>query len=401
MLGRRRKPARVLPLGREVVAETSSGGKRDMVEDQRGGSTEERARPAVGFVMEQTLGHVTHYANLRAAVDANPTVSATWYPLNFAPNDRLERLPFLRSNWSARASWRAWSTLMRADAAHRFDSLFFHTQVTTLLCSRLMRRVPSVVSLDATPRNYDVVGAAYGHRQGPAMVEALKRSVNARSLHAARALVTWCEWARQSLIHDYGVAGDRVAVIPPGVNLKLWPRPEPREGTGPVRILFVGGDFARKGGEVLLSAFAGLSHSCELHLVTKAPVESNGHVFVYRDATPNSEVLRNLYATADIFVLPTLADCFPLVVQEALAAGLPVISTDVGAISEAVVPNVTGVLVPPGDVSALRGAIEDLASDTARRKAIGMRGRAMAEERFDSAINAQRILAMVTGVASR
>src|SRR5690349_20887361 len=83
-----------------------------------------------GFVMEQTLGHVTHCKNLRSVIDADPQVQATWYPLTFPPCGTLETLPLLRSNWSMRASLRARRTLAHAEAEKHYDVLFFHTQVT-------------------------------------------------------------------------------------------------------------------------------------------------------------------------------------------------------------------------------------------------------------------------------
>lgn len=368
------------------------------------GSTNVRIAVDVGtrrfaFVMEQTLGHVTHYQNLRAAIEAEPGVEATWYPLSFPPRDKMERLPLLRSNWSARASWRARHVLARDGAVHTHDAFFFHTQVATLLSTPLLRRVPAVISLDATPINYDTVGAAYGHRPSGSALESLKRRLNTRSLHAAGALVTWCDWARRSLIQDYGIPSERITVIPPGVNLSLWPQPAPRADTGPVRLLFVGGDFERKGGRILREAFAGLSDRCELHIVTKEPVETAPNQFVYHDVAPNSELLRDLYATADIFVLPTIADCFPLVIQEAMAAGLPVVATDVGAIGEAVRSGETGLLVPVSDPRALRAALEYLAHDHGVRRRMSTGSRVVAEREFNSAVNASHILDIMRGIA--
>lgn len=351
-----------------------------------------------GFVMEQTLGHVTHYKNLRATIDADPAVEASWYPLAFSPRGTLETLPPLRGNWTLRSSWRAHRVLSHG-GAEQHDALFYHTQVTTLLSTGLMRRVPSVISLDATPLNYDAVGAAYGHHAAPSRIEALKRALTMRSLRAARALVPWCDWARRSLIDDYGLEAARITVIPPGVNLDLWPRPTRRDTAGPTRILFVGADFARKGGDILLDAFARLHDDCELHLVTKAPLEPAPGVYVYRDVAPNSALLKRLYATADLFVLPTLADCFPLAIQEAMAAGLPVIASDVGAIGEAVHDGETGLLTPPADGRALAAALEALVTDASRRHAMGARARELAEQRFDSAVNARRILGIMSGLA--
>ncbi len=348
--------------------------------------------------MEQTLGHVTHYKNMRAAIDKERGVDATWYPLGFAPRGALETLPPFRGNWSARASLRTRRLLARDDAAGRYDALFFHTQVTTLLSVPLMRRVPAVVSLDATPRNYDTVGAAYEHEASGGTAEKLKRRLNMRPLHAARALITWSDWARRSLVDDYGVPRERVTVIPPGIDTDLWPRPAAREGGGVVRLLFVGGDFARKGGEQVVQAFAGLRDRCELHVVTRDPVEALG-VHVYRDVAPNSGLLRDLYARADIFVLPTLADCFSIASLEAMAAGLPVISCPVGGIPEIVREGETGLLVPPGDARALRAALTTLIDDPARRRALGACGRARVEEKYDSAANARRVLGIMRDIS--
>ncbi len=359
------------------------------------GDVDERALH-YGFVMEQTLGHVTHYKNLRAAVDAAPGVRASWFPLAFAPRGALETLPVVRNNWTLRASLRA----RRALGTAPFDALFFHTQVTALLSVPLMRRVPSIISLDATPANYDAVGAAYSHKPSADGIERLKDALNRRSLRAAAALVAWSDWARRSLIDEYGVEDERISVIAPGVDLALWPRPAPKEGHGPTRLLFVGADLERKGGDLLLRAYrAALRDDCELHLVTKAAVGEAPGVRVYRDVAPNSDVLKQLYATADIFVLPTRADCFPLVIQEAMAAGLPVVSTAVGAISEAVRDGETGLLTPVGDGEALAAALARLAADPELRAAMGARGRCHAERYYDSAANARRILDLLAAIA--
>jgi hypothetical protein len=353
------------------------------------------------FVMEQTLGHVTHYRNLRATIDSDVEVSPTWLPLAFEPSGPLEALPVITTNWSARASLRASRMLAARHAAQSFDALFFHTQVTTLLSTGLMRVVPTVVSLDATPENYDAVGAAYGHGRGGRSAEAAKRTLNRRPLLAARALITWCDWARRSLIADYGVPAERITVIPPGVPLECWPKPGARPAEGPVRLLFVGGDFERKGGPDLLQALPLLPAATELHLVTKAAVAPAPRVHVYRDLAANSEELKCLYAQADLFVLPTRADCFPVAIQEAMAAGLPVVAADVGAVGEAVQHGETGLLVRPCDVTGLAQAISALTVDPHLRQAMGRQGRVEAERRFDSAANARQILGIMKRLAEQ
>ncbi len=134
----------------------------------------------------------------------------------------------------------------------------------------------------------------------------------------------------------------------------------------PVNLLFVGGDFARKGGDTLLEAFAGLppTVNAHLHIVTKTEGVGDGlpHVTVHRNIAPNSEPLLRLFAEADLFVFPTRGDCLPLAVMEALASGLPVVTTTVGALPEAVTHGETGWIVPPDDPRRAGGRADGTAS---------------------------------------
>src|SRR3954468_17400646 len=102
------------------------------------------------FVMEQTLGHVTHHANLRAVAAGQSEVAPSWLPLPFGVEGLARFLPLLRSNWSVRASWRARSALGAVLATRPHDAIVFHTQVTALFSVHHMRRLPAIVSLDAT-----------------------------------------------------------------------------------------------------------------------------------------------------------------------------------------------------------------------------------------------------------
>ena len=158
--------------------------------------------------------------------------------------------------------------------------------------------------------------------------------------------MSWSEWAKESLVRDYGVAPDRVRVIPPGAAPAYFEvgrerlAQAVRDGAGPVRLLFVGGAFARKGGPEQLEATRGArARQCELHVVTGSDVAlppDASHVHVHRGLTANSPELLALFRDADLFVLPSHADCLAVVLMEATAAALPVITTSVGALGEAV-----------------------------------------------------------------
>src|SRR5690606_31922065 len=130
----------------------------------------------------------------------------------------------------------------------------------------------------------------------------------------------------------------KITVIPPGVDVTRWSPARPaRDAQQPVRMLFVGGDLHRKGGDTLLGAFRRLhaeSPATELHLVTKSVVAAEPGVVVHSDMAPNSQALLDLYQACDLFCLPTRGDCLPMVLSEAGATGLPLVSTDVGAIDE-------------------------------------------------------------------
>ncbi len=116
--------------------------------------------------------------------------------------------------------------------------------------------------------------------------------------------------------------------------------------------------------------------------------------------TPNSPPLIELYHRADVFCLPTLGDCLPMVLSEAGAVGLPLVSTDVGAIGEIVRDGDTGILVPVSDPPALAAALHRLADDPALRRQMGEAARRLVGERFDAKVNAERLVSLLLDVAA-
>jgi len=194
------------------------------------------------------------------------------------------------------------------------------------------------------------------------------------------------------LAADYG-AGD-VAVIPNGIA-STSPAVEPQERPqGSPVVLYAGRLRSRKAVAVLLEAFAGLRQNQpdallilvgegEQRAALEAQAEALGIAGATRfvGAQPRS-AMASWYAAADLFCLPSLYEGFPLAILEAMAAGLPVVATAVAGVPEAVVDGVTGRLVPPGDVASLAAALEELASQPERRRAMGEAGRRRVEEKF-------------------
>jgi glycosyltransferase involved in cell wall biosynthesis len=349
------------------------------------------------FVLEQTLGHVAHTKNLERALAASGWIDGTVVELPYEPSSSLQRLPGLR-NWSLRASLLARSALRRRLGAGPLDAAFIHTQVAALLSIGFMRSVPTVVSLDATPANFDDVGEAYGHGRGHAFAEAAKAAVNRRAFGAAAALVTWSRLAAGSLTADYGVPPARVRVIPPGVDLSLFRPPErPARSDGPVRILFVGGDFARKGGPDLLAALRGVP-GAELDVVTGSevrPAPADVRCRVHRGLRPADPALLELYRRADVFALPSRGDCLPQVLAEAAASGLPLVATATGAMPEIVQDGSNGFLVPVGSPKDLRAALTRLVDSPALRRSMGAASLQLAHREHDALENHRRIFTLL------
>ncbi|HLG11834.1 MAG TPA: glycosyltransferase family 4 protein [Dehalococcoidia bacterium] len=359
----------------------------------------------VALAMEHVVGHAVYAAEMERHLASRDDLQVRAVPVTFyEENGWLERLPAVPA--ALRAAWRARNQVMKRLDGWDADVIFWNTQKPACLCLDVLTKCPSVISLDVTPMQYDgEIGRGYGHqpdRWGPMI--AAKYWLNRRVFHQARRLLPWSNWARMSLIEDYGVSPEAIEVLSPGADLSRFYPPAHRSPApdGKVRLLFVGGDFERKGGDTLLEWFrtSATARDCVLHVVTRAEFEAGDGVFVHR-LSQDDERLPALYREADVFVLPTRAECFGIVFTEALASGIPVVSCDVGGVSEVVRDGENGLLVPAGDVQGLDHALTAIVRDQALRQRLGSRGRALAEERFDSRKNAFRVAEILREVAEK
>ena len=342
------------------------------------------------FICEATVGHVAFGHRLRRVASARAGLETTW--VDISPDEprvsrttkAVERLPPFDRIWTARASLRAREALRASPSTP--DVLFFHTLAPALLADRWLRRIPTVISVDATPINVDEVGAGYGHAASARPIEFVKRQLVRRAFDNASAIIAWSHWVERSLLEDYGVDAAKIVVQAPGVPTDEF-QPGARDHDGAVRFLFVGGDFVRKGGPELLAAFATLPGHCELDIVTGDAVSAADRIRVHRGLGPGDQELRRLYGAADVFVLPTKADTWGHAVVEAMASGLPVITTGVGALPEIVDDGAEGLIVVPGDQRCLAAAMVRLVDDPARRARLGAAGRHRAVSEFDASVN--------------
>ncbi len=272
-----------------------------------------------------------------------------------------------------------------------YNVLFFHTQPLAFLSLNLMQKMPSIVSIDMTNKQASEESAnKYAWTYSPNKF--LEKQVYLK----CSKILTWTEWARSSVINDYGIHPDKVKVIPPGVDIKrlVFTDRNHKSDQDLYNILFVGGDFKRKGGEDLLTVFLEqFADKAILHIVTSLDAVKCDHpnVRIYTEVKAYSSAWHGLYSQADAFVMPTYGDAFGIVFIEAMASGLPVIASKLIQTTEIVREGETGFLVTPGDRQELANRLQLLIDNPSLGRQMGTRARQVVEESFDSQKNFQKI----------
>lgn len=263
-------------------------------------------------------------------------------------------------------------------------------------------RTPTVLWTDVTPLQLDGMAWAYGHPVGSPGVERAKRAVVTATFRLARRAVGWSDWTRRSFVADYGVPERRTSVVPPAIDVAAWAATDRSARRGPLRLAFVGGHFERKGGRLLLEVFRErLRGRAELAVVTRDAVPAELGVTVHRNLAPGSAALRAVLEGADVFVLPTQADCHSVAALEAMASGLPVVLGAIGAGPDIVDEGRTGYLVGAQDGRALGDRLARLADDRGLASALGRAGRERVLREFDGPVVARRLLAELALAARR
>ena len=226
--------------------------------------------------------------------------------------------------------------------------------------------------LRAEAARHPAFAGSLGHRADPGLTEACRREALAAGLILAPS-----DYVRDTLL-EIGVPADRIALLPFGVDVERFrPAVGPRP-TGPLRLLFVGQLSQRKGLTYLLEALRLLPRGlCRATLVgplavPRAALAPYAELFEHRAALPYHEV-HGVFAAADLFVYPSLHEGSALAIYEALASGLPTVTTH--SSGSVLRHGVEGLLVPAGDAAALAAALADLAEAPARRAAMAAAAR--------------------------
>lgn len=187
---------------------------------------------------------------------------------------------------------------------------------------------------------------------------ALRERMEQRAIASASRLVYPSHWAAASAVESYGASRDRIDIATYGANVDHPPPLEVllrRCGTRTqCRLVFVGGEFERKGADIALETLHRLNElgvDARLTMVGAEVPERGRHPriesfpFLNRRRNRERELLDRIYLEGHFFLFPTRADCSPIVLSEAAAYGLPVVCSSVGGIPDIVTDGVNGRLL--------------------------------------------------------
>jgi glycosyltransferase involved in cell wall biosynthesis len=223
---------------------------------------------------------------------------------------------------------------------------------------------------------------------------------------AASIVVIGTFW-RQFLVQDLGIDEHKVVVVPNGVPLPPAPRSAQMDTPvdAPCCILYLGALGRRKGTSDLLQALATPRLRAKRW---NAVIAGNGDGDSFRkEATAlgiadrvtfpgwvGPEAAQALLASADVFVLPSYNEGLPVAVLEAMAAGVPVVTTRVGAIPDLGIDGEAGFMIDPGSIEDLTDRLAVLVDDPALRARFGSSGRRRVESEFTIESTARRLAAL-------
>lgn len=232
-------------------------------------------------------------------------------------------------------------------------------------------------------------------RGWPRLMLASLAWLEGRNARRAPLVLSTSRYCIERIRHHYGVAAHRLALVPEGIDLQLWaPERDPDELAAldarrdPHTVLCVARQYPRKRVIDLIEAFAiVVRRRPQARLVIIGDGPEHGALVQRRDALalegvvrllgalPDDGEVRAWYGRSSVFCLPSEQEGFGIVFLEAMASGLPVVSTTAAAIPEVVPDGRAGLLVPPRDPAALAEALLRLLEDDALRSRLRDCGR--------------------------
>jgi len=347
--------------------------------------------------MSDEVGLRTQFLNWKNNFPKDLGIEPHFIMISFRkPNGWIEQLPGLPEFVKTRI--RAAIEIREGLREGPFDATFIAVHSVLSLVPGYSSKHPCFTTLDVTPKQLHSFGGYYGkYPSKVAAIELFKHRSRKNNYNSYRGLFPWSNWAANSLIEDYGVSVNKITVVPPGVDTNTWKPSEIRTFGKISNLLFVGGDFERKGGVLLLDwAKRTKLENWRLDIVTRQEIKTNDpRIKIHNNLQSNDPVLADLYRNASIFVLPTLADCYSIAGIEALASGLPVILSLTGGTGDVVQDGRTGYLLTTPSFEELEKKLQNLTSDSNLRLSMATAARADALERYDVVKNIHKIVSIM------
>lgn len=200
----------------------------------------------------------------------------------------------------------------------------------------------------------------------------------AEVLRAVAHVCTRSGFVADAIRDDYGVAAERISVVGGGCNLPIG-LPVRRPG-GPVNFLFIGREFQRKGGDIVLTAFRELRsrrQDVRLHIVAPRALHRPEEGITWYDGL-HERALAGLFQQVDVFVLASRFETWGDVLVEAMTAGAACIAPAAAPMDEILDHGAAGMLFAPGDPWALADAMELVAMDAGLRARLSAAAQARA-----------------------
>ncbi len=263
----------------------------------------------------------------------------------------------------------SWQANKFRSRIREFDAIVAATQAQAAPFVRNPHGVPIFTVIDSTRRLYKTEFGG-SHIRDAAI--AREGTLFQDSEH----IISISKWAANDVVNHYGISPDRVSVVPVASQPSSYPvtafQPE-----GRLNVLFVGGDFERKGGTDLLEwQTSHLHRFMNLHLVTERSAQrSEVPNTTWHGPVPNEKVIRELLPNTHVLIHPTHRDCSAIVVAEAAMAGVPSVASRVGGISELIEDGVTGYLCQIGDRQRFISSVENLFKDRNKLRDMGREAR--------------------------
>lgn len=300
--------------------------------------------------------------------DAN--VQRLYYPE--AIEQALLRMPFVPSVWQGNVS----ADILGRTARHRLEriddwNVLHFVNTIGRQCVELAKERDALVVCDSRQEHpafqreaVEREAAKWGVPLPPGHGAFDKRMEYELSL--SDQLIVPSAFARRTFV-ERGFPADRIHVIPYGANLQRF-HPVPKEPSSKLRLLFVGTLGLRKGILNLLEALRRMNNKA-IELTCIGRVEGNikpllakyADLFTYYGTVPNID-LPGFYSRADLFVLPSIADAYPLAILESLACGTPVLTTPNVGSADLIKEGMNGFIVSAGDADAIASKFEDALS---------------------------------------